>query len=408
MINDHFILAAGSPDFSRQLSAIFRSEGWLVRSLSNEQAALRYLREGQEVPRYLVIDKLKNWAVRLARELQPQGTQIILSGSLDGSREELEGIIGVPFYSIMGLPWKVADVLLGKEFRDEDMARRLFPEAEIKMMEGSVFDKDLQRQLGLDSLVVFRRHGFNPMDVFTDEYLADPSPELEERTVIWSFGRHPNEFSVRRRLAEMLSEVADKGGCTVGISQIEFCDRNGEIMDDRRADEMLLRMVTRYMEGPGSLLPIRKIFILVDPRCKAGGVRRRVPPRPGERIPVRTGVCEQVYCRMLNRHFVERMGIDAIIDPIKRGFSESQGSWMGYIRDPARGVKLVSFMYDQSPERALTVKEYAKMMNGLIDALVYQGAKVIATFPLYLTDWLQRHPDKNVRLLYVDGYTPRD
>jgi hypothetical protein len=123
------------------------------------------------------------------------------------------------------------------------------------------------------------------------------------------------------------------------------------------------------------------------------------------------------------------MGIDAIIDPIKRGFSESQGSWMGYIRNPANGVKLVSFMYDRERESALTVNEYKKMMNGLIDALVYQKAKVIATFPLYLTDeygaelprskddetvmayltdWLQRHPDKDVRLLYVDGYAPRN
>ena len=69
------------------------------------------------------------------------------------------------------------------------------------------------------------------------------------------------------------------------------------------------------------------------------------------------------------------------------------------------------------------------MMNGLIDALVYQKARVIATFPLYLTDeegkelsrskddetvmayltdWLQRHPDEDIRLIYLDGYNPRD
>jgi hypothetical protein len=213
----------------------------------------------------------------------------------------------------------------------------------------------------------------------------------------------------------MLCEISDKGGRTIGISQVEFSDRDGEIIDDRQADEMLLRMVTRYMEGQGSLLPIKKIYILIDQRCKS--------------IPARTRACEHVYCRMFDKDFVERMGIDAIIDPIKRGFSESQGSWMGYIRNPENGVKLVSFMYDRERESALTVNEYKKMMNGLIDALVYQKAKVIATFPLYLTDeygaelprskddetvmayltdWLQRHPDKDVRLLYVDGYAPRN
>ena len=101
---------------------------------------------------------------------------------------------------------------------------------------------------------------------------------------------------------------------------------------------------------------------------------------------------------------------------------------MGYIANPVEGVKLVSFMYDRTPERALTIKEYTKMMDGLIDALVYQKVKVIATFPLYLIHedgteltkgeddtavkdyldgWLQRHPDKEVRLLFIDGYTPR-
>lgn len=279
MVRDKYLLAAGSTGFSRQLAAIFQSEGWQVRSVTNEPAALRFLQEMQDAPRYLVTDKLKDWVIRLAQELQPQGTEIILSGAMTETPEELKNILGVDYYSIMGLPSKVADVLLGTQLREEDVAKR------------------------------------------------------------------------------------------------------------------------------------------------------RMPSRTGQIIPSRTGICEQVYCRMLNKEFVEHMGIDAIIDPIKRGFSESQGSWMGYIRNPAHGVKLVSFMYDRTPESALSVKEYTKMMDGLIDALVYQKARVIATFPLYLTDengvelsrskddetvmayltdWLQRHPDKNVRLLYVDGYSPMD
>ena len=138
--------------------------------------------------------------------------------------------------------------------------------------------------------------------------------------------------------------------------------------------------------------------------------------------------CERILGR-LDQRLIQKLGIDAVIDPIKRGFSESQGSWMGYISDPVEGVTLVSFMYDRVPESLLTVREYKKMMNGLIDALIYQKAKVIATFPIYLADeegnelsrsqddaivieylnsWLQLHPEKDVRLLYIDGYSPKD
>ena len=149
---------------------------------------------------------------------------------------------------------------------------------------------------------------------------------------------------------------------------------------------------------------------------------------PRKHTSVRTGHCERIFGR-LDKAFIEKQGIDAIIDPIKRGFHISQGSWMKYISCPAENVKLVSFMYDRTPDCALTVKEYQKMMNGLIDALVYQKARVIATFPLYLTDeygkelsknqddaividylndWLQRHPNNDVRLLYIDGYIPKE
>ena len=426
MIKEKFILAAGSQDFSRKIVALFQDEGWQARSVTSMWAARRFLKEMQEVPQYFASDKINDWVILLARELHPKGTQIILSGAMQESQEELERILGTPYYSIMGLPSYVADVLLQTQIPDEYIDR-LSHRAEIKMMDGSVFDKDLQARLGLDGLVVFHKIGFNPMNLFTREYVSNPSPNLVGRTAIWTFDRQPSDYLARTRLREMLAEVAEKGARTIGISQVELRDLNGEVIEDRRADEMLLKMVSSFMDNLGALLPIDKIYILIDDRCKSVLAKRIVPPRAGKHIPARTGACEQVFCRMLNKRFVERMGIDAIIDPIKKGFSESQDSWMGYVKDPAHGVKLVSFMYDRTPESALSVKEYKKMMDGLIDALVYQKAKVIATFPLYLTDengnelsrskddetvmayltdWLQRHPDKDVRLLYIDGYTP--
>ena len=57
-------------------------------------------------------------------------------------------------------------------------------------------------------------------------------------------------MSVRRKLAEMLLEVYDRGARTIGISQIAFRNRKGEIIDDWRADNMLLRMVSDFMYGP--------------------------------------------------------------------------------------------------------------------------------------------------------------
>lgn len=268
MIKEKYIFAVGSAGYARQLAAIFRSEGWQARSITNEYDAVRISREIHDAPQYLITDVLKGWVVRLAQELHFQGTKIILSGSMTETREELAAILGVPYDSIMGSPWKVATVLIGKEYGDEEMNRPLFPRAEVQMMEGSVFDKDLQKQLGLDGLVVFRRHGFNPMEVFTNEYLSNPSPDLSDRTAVWSFYKHPGEMLVRHKLATMLFEVSEKGGNTIGVSQIAFCDRNGDIIDDDRADEMLLRMVHRFVEGQGSLLPIRKIYILIDSRCK--------------------------------------------------------------------------------------------------------------------------------------------
>ena len=273
MVKENYIVAAGSPDYAGLLATLFRSEGWLARSVTTRRDAAHFSHEQEDAPRFLVIDVLKEWTVNLARELHPQGTQVILSGFMRESREELESILGVPFYSIMGLPWKAASVLLGKEYDAEAMTRPSF--------------------------------------------------------------REPS------------------------------------------------------------------------------GPRR----------------CERIFGHSFDARLVRGMGIEAVIDPIKRGFSESQGSWMGYIANPVRNVKLVSFMYDRKPETMLTVKEYRKLMNGLIDAFVYQGVRVIATFPIYLAaedgtelpksqddaivldyldEWLQNHPDKDVRLLYIDGYIPRD
>ena len=118
MIKEKFILAAGSPSFSRRVVAFFQGEGWQVKTITKKSDALRYLNEKSDTPQYIVIDQLKDWTVRLARELQPQGTQVILSGFMRGTPKELEGILGVPYYSIMGPPSKVANVLLEKEFLD--------------------------------------------------------------------------------------------------------------------------------------------------------------------------------------------------------------------------------------------------------------------------------------------------
>lgn len=113
MVNEKFLLAAGSPNFSRQLAAIFQSKGWQVRVLTNKPAALQFSKDIQDAPKYLVADKLSSWVIGLSRKLHSQGTQIILSGFMSESHEELESILGAPYNSIMGLPSKVASVLLG-------------------------------------------------------------------------------------------------------------------------------------------------------------------------------------------------------------------------------------------------------------------------------------------------------
>ena len=115
MIKEKYILAAGSPAFSKGLAEIFRGEGWQVDAVANKAASVRCSQEMHDVPQYFVTDKLKEWVIRLARELQPQGTVIILSGFMPEAPEELERILGVPYTSMMGLPSKVASVLLGKD-----------------------------------------------------------------------------------------------------------------------------------------------------------------------------------------------------------------------------------------------------------------------------------------------------
>lgn len=115
MIKEKYILAAGSPAFSKGLAEIFRGEGWQVDTVANKEASVRHSQDNHDLPQYLVTDKLKEWVIRLARELQPQGTVIILSGFMPEAPEELERILGVPYMSMMGLPSKVASVLLGKD-----------------------------------------------------------------------------------------------------------------------------------------------------------------------------------------------------------------------------------------------------------------------------------------------------
>ena len=118
MIKEKYLLAAGSPAFSKQLAAFFQSRGWQVESITNKRNAPRFLKEMQLAPQYLVADKLSDWIIQLSRQLNSQGTRIILSGWMTEPHEELERILGVPYYSIMGLPSKVASVLLGEQFDD--------------------------------------------------------------------------------------------------------------------------------------------------------------------------------------------------------------------------------------------------------------------------------------------------
>lgn len=90
----------------------------MVQTITKKQNALQFLKEMQVAPQYLVTDTLKDWVIQLSREFQPQGTQIILSGFMPDTPEELKRILGVPYYSIMGLPSKVASVLLGEQIAD--------------------------------------------------------------------------------------------------------------------------------------------------------------------------------------------------------------------------------------------------------------------------------------------------
>ena len=268
MIKEKFILAAGSPSFSRRVVAFFQREGWQVRTLANEEASRRFLKEEHNVPQCLVIDKLKDWTIQLAREFQPHGTRVVVSEVRSETPAEVERLLGVPYEGVTGLASKVVNVILERNFREEDLDGPLRHRADIQMMDGSIFDRALQKELGLDGLVVFHRDGYHPMNVFTTNYLKDPNPELVDRTAVWYYSGGPSEIRVWNKVAEMLSEVSDKGGRVIGISQIEFSDRNGAVIDDRRADEMLLRIVSDYMGGLGALLPIEKIYILIDQRCK--------------------------------------------------------------------------------------------------------------------------------------------
>ena len=118
MIKEKYLLAAGSPAFSKQLAAIFQSRGWQVESITNKRNVTRLFREMQIVPQYLIVDKLTDWIIQLSQQLHLQGTQIVLSGWMTETPEELERILGIPYYSIMGLPSKVASVLLGEQIED--------------------------------------------------------------------------------------------------------------------------------------------------------------------------------------------------------------------------------------------------------------------------------------------------
>lgn len=261
MIKEKFVLASGSRAFARQVAAVFQKEGWQARVVIGRHDALFYSKERQDAPQYLITDDLRpgfTAALQMARELQPQGTQVILSGFM--TPEELSGV-DVPFRSIAGLPWKVAGVILGKEYTDEEMNRPLFPKAEIEVRNGNVFDRELQTALGLDGLVVFSWQGYLPMRTIKEKYLSDLAPGLAGRVSISSFPRQkPTEALVSRSIAKILPEVSDKGGHIIGITHL-----GGEDPEEggfgERPEEMLLRIVGLFIDKQGPLLPIEKIFI---------------------------------------------------------------------------------------------------------------------------------------------------
>ena len=96
MIREKYLLAAGSPAFSKKLAALFQSRGWQVEAITNKRNVSRLLMGMQIAPQYLVVDKLTDWIIQVSQQLHSQGTQIILSGWMTETPEELERILGVP------------------------------------------------------------------------------------------------------------------------------------------------------------------------------------------------------------------------------------------------------------------------------------------------------------------------
>ena len=121
-IREQTVLAVGSPGFAGQLAAIFKHEGWEAKTLTNKKNVPRFLRELDAAPQYLVTDSLKDWVVKLAHELDARGTEVYVSGFVNPA--DLSGRY-FSYHSVSGLPSKVADVILGTQFTDEDIDRIL-------------------------------------------------------------------------------------------------------------------------------------------------------------------------------------------------------------------------------------------------------------------------------------------
>lgn len=141
---------------------------------------------------------------------------------------------------------------------------------EIISLYGSVFDRSLQDELGLDSLAIFRKHGFNPMEVFTGEYLEDPNPRIDrEKTLVYNMCSAPKKGMVYGIVSRQIDAIAALGGNRVGISQLEYSERDGSIIDDSRADEWLKQCVERWVEEKGESSGLESIAIMIDNRCKS-------------------------------------------------------------------------------------------------------------------------------------------
>lgn len=284
----------------------------------------------------------------------------------------------------------------------------------INYLQGSVFDIPLQDRLGLDSLIIFRKQGFHPMDILTLDYLNNPNPRIcSEKTLIFNYNKAPRKGMVYKIIAEKLDGIAALGARRVGISQLEYSDHFGKTLEDSSADDLLKQCVGRWVEEKGDSCSLESINILIDSKCKSVLASRLID-------------CEG---NVFDEDFLSLRQIGGIFAPIQRGFSASQGTWMGYERNQKEGVLLETYFYDKGEEKELTVEEYRNLGYRVLDGFAAQGVKNIATFGMYLkdddgheltkgdddtqikgilADWVKKNSDKGITVYYVNFYHPQN